>query len=356
MGKLINLNLYNKYRPNTFSELYGQDHVTKPIESHIKEGNLPHSIILYGPAGVGKTTVGRLIAKALNKSPHGVVEKDSAIDGGKDAVKLLQTDIYNKPFEGDYKTYIFDEAQEITKAAFSSLLKITEEPPPHIKFIFVTTEFDKIPNTIKSRSQCYSFNRIPNSIIRKKLLEIIKSENQNIPDSLLNLIVNSGLGSLRNAIVSLENVMTAYLSGQTEENIANILGVMGNARMDDLILAHLSFSFKSFYERSRLLLPEKTDTLKAIYELEQYIMDCRLSWAMPILKDDMRSDVDGLLTKLESKVDNSSDKKLKSKQLGDRLDSLYDSLVQLEHDLKITSNKEACLNRFVVKVAKTWHD
>ena len=356
MSNKIHTNLYNKYRPNNFNQVIGQDHVTKIIEQQIKDNSLPHTLILYGPYGTGKTSCARLIAKALNPSNYGLIEKDSSVDGGKGDIVDLQTDIYNQPFVGNYKTYIFDEAHEITKKAFSSLLKITEEPPSHVKFIFVTTDFEKIPLTIKSRSQCHCFVRLKNNIIRQHVLDIIKLEKQNIPESIVNLIVESGNGSLRNAIVALETIISIYKSGNNVTNISDILGILGTTRIVSFINAYLNKDFKTLNDLVPMFYGENTDTLKALHTLQQFVVDSRICLILPKMQDEVRSNVESLVSKFNESFKDKSKEDIISerKRLGILLDLLYDLLLDLEVDLKKTSNKEAIFTRFIIKLAKTW--
>jgi len=350
------LDLANKFRPTNFSEVFGQEHVCKLLEEQVKEKRVPNCIIMYGSSGVGKTSASRILASMLNPSPHGTIEKDSAMEGGKDNIRNLQLDVYNKPFIGEYKTYIFDEAHEITKAAFASLLKVTEEPPSHVKFIFVTTEFDKIPLNIKSRSQSHSFNRIPAKLIKERVLQIIKAENFELTDNLLNTVVQAGNGSLRNSIIALESVITACMAGQTELDIANNLGILGASRLNEFVSAYLFRNFKKLHEVSGMFLPEKTDILRAIYDLQQYTMDARLCLAMPDMLNLVKSDVESLLINVDQKLCNCvPDEKQKCKKsAGANLDILYDLSLDFESEVKRTSNKEACLTRFIVKLAQSW--
>jgi len=149
--------LHLKHRPTDFLSVKGQDHVTLLLGKQVESKSVPNCIILYGPSGVGKTTVSRIIAKLLNDHPSGTIEIDSALDGGKDSVKQDQLDLYNYPLSGEFKTYIYNEAQELTRQSFGSLLNMLEEPPEHVRFILVTNNFDKIPLNIKSRSQSHHF-------------------------------------------------------------------------------------------------------------------------------------------------------------------------------------------------------
>lgn len=348
--------LYNKWRPSDFSELVGQEHVTKVIQEQLQNNNLPKCLILYGPPGCGKTSLGRLIAKTLNPSEHGLIEKDSAFEGGKDVIRELQTSIYNKPFIGDYKVYLFDEAHQISKAGFSSLLKLTEEPPEHVRFIFVTTEFDKIPLNIKSRSQSHSLNRLNNKVIRERLQTIIKGEGLDIPVDLINLIIDSASGSLRNAIVNLETVVASYKSGNTELSIAKTLGVLGSKRLSDFVTSYLFENFKKLDQTIEMFYPENTDLAQALSNLQQYIIDCRYSVIFPEFKEISKSDVNPFLETIETILKGKSPDDIKKANisLGRSLDTLYDLTLDLEVNLNKTSNKEAALKRFVIKLAQSW--
>lgn len=342
--------LYNKHRPKSFLDVVGQDHITKILESHIKEENLPHCIIMYGPPGTGKTSCARIVANMLNSSNHGVIEKDCSSEGGKDSLKTIQIDAYNKPMLGEWKTYIFDEAQEIGKKAFGSLLKVTEEPPEKVIFIFVTTEFNKIPGTIKSRSKSLSFNRIQNRIIREKVEEILKIEGRELPESLIDLAVHSGGGSLRNTLVNLETVLIQYPGEVDESKIAESLGVIGIKRLTEFSCAYLYKDFKKLHDMVSMFYEEYTDTTKAMSDLQQFIMDCRLAITLPTIKDSVKSNIDYFfeLTQVDQK-----DVSYR-KSLGSKLDFMYDLTLDLESDLRRSTNKEAVLTRFLIKLAKSW--
>ena len=348
--------LYNKYRPKKFKELVGQDHITLLIESQLKSKCLPKSLIFYGPPGTGKTSIARLIASELNPSSYGLLEKDSSLEGSKDNIKNIQSEIYNKPFEGKYKTIIFEEAQEIGKAAFSSLLKITEEPPDHVHFVFTTTEFDKIPLSIKSRSQNHKFVRMTNGVIRGKLKEIIKKEKLNINDSLLSLIVASAGGSMRNGIVSLESIITACQSNQSENDIQSILGIISPAKITQFITSFINKDFTNLLKLKGIFNEENIDVQRTLYNLQQLLMDCRMWLAIPSLKEELHTDV-SFFSEYTDKLIVNKDKKealYLKKSIGSHLDRLYDLSLEFESNLRLTNNKTACIDRFIIKLAKSW--
>jgi DNA polymerase III subunit gamma/tau len=348
------MNLYNKYRPSTLDELKGQDQVVEVIKSHLKDHTLPHFLIFYGFIGTGKTTLARIVANILNPSKHGIVEKDCGNDGGKDDMRLLVSELYNKPLVGDHKTYIIEEAHLLTKQAFTALLKPTEEPPSHVTFIFTTTDFDKIPANIKSRAKSFSFNKLNHLVIKDRLLEIAKAENEVIPDEIINLVTNVSSGSLRNAIVALETVITAYKSGKTVVDIADVLGVVGYSRLFSFVKSTVIGDFKKMHQCIATFCDDKTDSLKAVYDLQQFIMDCRIYLTIKVDPNGLRSDISNFITWFEGEFTQKipADIKAFKKSIGGKLDTIYDLTLELESNLKRTSNKEALFTRFLIKLAQ----
>lgn len=346
MSETKTLNFPNKFRPGTFDEVIGQEHVTNILQAHIESGNIPPCIILYGPPGTGKTTIARIFAKSLNPSEHGRIELDSAEDGGKDKIQGLISSVPNAPLVGNYKTYIFDESQEITRQAFSSLLKITEEPPPHVKFIFLTTDFDKIPQSIVSRSEIHSLVRISNVDIKERLQQVVKQEEESVSDDVLNLVVQSSNGSLRNALIRLEEILTVG-ADSTSDTVETFLGLVSSKKLTKFILAYAFKDFKRLFEATEIFKSEKTETAKVVYDLEQLVMDARLFLLDAGLTNITKSDLTYFSSYLEKK---NIDKKI----LGESLDRLYDLTIQFESDLKRTSNKDALVTRFLIKLAQSF--
>lgn len=349
------MSLYNKYRPNSFQELKGQDHITKIILSHLEDNSLPHSLIFYGQIGSGKTSMARLVANYLNKSEYGLIEKDSALDGSKGDIKLLSNDIYNKPLIGNHKTYIIDEAHLLTKQAFSSLLKTIEEPPNNVTFIFTTTDFEKIPANIKSRSKSFCFNVISNSVIKERILEILNLEGKILPEEVINLVVENSSGSLRNAIVSLETAIVNYNKNDIDiDTLADILGIVGSNRLFNLIEAFILKDFKKLFSVLQCFNEEKTDPLKAIYDLQQYLMDCRIYLTLGntiTTKSDINKFKEWLSLNIKD-ITSKEDLKNFKRSIGGKLDIIYDSTLTLEDSVHKTSNKSALFIRYAIKLAQ----
>ncbi len=242
-----------KWRPQAFSEVVFQDHVSKTIQNSIKQGRTSHAYLFSGPRGVGKTTMARILAKALNcvhgptPEPCGVcencveikqgisfdvIEIDGASNNGVDNIRELRENVNFAPAKSKYKIYIIDEVHMVTTAAFNALLKTLEEPPPHIVFIFATTEIHKIPDTILSRCQKYFFKKIPIEVVVNHLAAIVKKEGYNISANALYPVARIADGSMRDAqslleqVISFSGLSTGDSTEISEQDALAILGVV----------------------------------------------------------------------------------------------------------------------------------
>lgn len=242
-----------KWRPQAFSEVVFQDHVSKTIQNSIKQGRASHAYLFSGPRGVGKTTMARILAKALNcvhgptPEPCGVcencveikqgisfdvIEIDGASNNGVDNIRELRENVNFAPAKSKYKIYIIDEVHMVTTQAFNALLKTLEEPPPHIVFIFATTEIHKIPDTILSRCQKYFFKKIPIEVVVNHLAGIVKKEGYNISANALYPVARIADGSMRDAqslleqVISFSGLSTGDSAEISEQDALAILGVV----------------------------------------------------------------------------------------------------------------------------------
>jgi DNA polymerase-3 subunit gamma/tau len=247
-SQTTHLVLARKWRPERFSELVGQEHVTRTLSEALKRGRIAHAFLFTGIRGVGKTTAARILARCLNcekgptAEPCGECAACVEIRGGRsldvseidgatyrkieDARAIIENLSY-RPARDRFKIYIIDEAHQLTDSAFNALLKTLEEPPPHVKFILATTEPQKMPETILSRLQRYDFRRIPYATILERLKDLARREGLEVEESALRLLAREAGGSMRDAERMLETAMaTATAAGKaTEAEVASSLGV-----------------------------------------------------------------------------------------------------------------------------------
>ncbi len=239
--------LARKYRPKTFTDMIGQEHVVRTLRNAIALGRVHHAFVFSGVRGVGKTTAARVLARALNcaegptadpcdRCPNcigmlagnsaDVIEIDGASNTGVDHVRSLRESAQYMPSSGRYKLFIIDEVHMLSNAAFNALLKILEEPPAHVKFIFATTEPRKIPVTVLSRCQRYDFRRVSVGALQKHVAEICKAEGISIGDDALYTVATQAQGSVRDALSLLDQVLSFVGSDPSPEAVAACLGAI----------------------------------------------------------------------------------------------------------------------------------
>ena len=203
------LALYRKYRPAEFDAVVGQEAVVKVLTGALKQGQIVHAYLFAGARGTGKTSVARLLAKALGTHAHDLYEIDAASNRGIDEIRELREAVRTLPFNSKYKVYIIDEAHMLTKEAFNALLKTLEEPPSHVIFILATTEVHKLPETIISRCQQFTFRQPGLEELRTVITRTAKQEGRKLEPAALNLIALLGDGSYRDALGVLQQVFAA---------------------------------------------------------------------------------------------------------------------------------------------------
>jgi DNA polymerase-3 subunit gamma/tau len=252
--------LYRTYRPQTFSEVVGQDPVVRTLTNAIETGRVRQAYLFAGPRGTGKTSLARILAKGLN-CEHGptaepdntchscvsisagtsldVIEMDAASQRGIDDIREIRERVVLQPVEGRSKVYILDEAHQLTDAAWNALLKLIEEPPPHLLFVFCTTELAKVLPTVRSRCQTFTLQRPRLPDLIKLLRRVADGESMDVPDAALGLIARSGRGSFRDAVSTLDQLAAATGGTITVQDVLQLLGAVEEEvlfRLCDLVV------------------------------------------------------------------------------------------------------------------------
>ncbi|WP_018786540.1 DNA polymerase III subunit gamma and tau [Micromonospora sp. CNB394] len=252
------LALYRKYRPRTFAEMIGQEQVTEPLSQALRSGRLNHAYLFSGPRGCGKTSSARILARSLNceqgptpepcgqcdscrgLAPDGggsidVIEIDAASHGGVDDARELREKAFFAPARSRFKIYIIDEAHMVSSAGFNALLKLVEEPPEYVKFIFATTEPEKVLGTIKSRTHHYPFRLFPPKVVRPYLEQLCEAEGVKVEPAVFPLVVRAGGGSMRDSLSVLDQLIAgAGPEGVGYARAAALLGVTDAALIDEM--------------------------------------------------------------------------------------------------------------------------
>lgn len=240
--------LYRKFRPGDFNDVKGQEHIVTTLKNQVKTNRIGHAYLFSGTRGTGKTTVAKILAKAVNcenpkdgnpcnecsscisinkESAMNIIEIDGASHNKVDNMREIIEEVRYSPAQGRYKVYIIDEAHMVTPQAFNALLKTLEEPPSYVIFILATTDPHKILLTIKSRCQKYNFKRITVDTIIERLKEVVKGEGVEVEEKALNYIARVAEGSMRDAISLLDQCIAVYLGEQlTYDKVLNVLGAM----------------------------------------------------------------------------------------------------------------------------------
>lgn len=317
---MANLVLYRKYRPQKFSDVVGQEHITRTISNAIAMGEIAHAYLFAGPRGTGKTTLARLLAKSLNcekrkpDEPHSakasrgeyepclkclsceevakgispdIIEIDAASNRGIDEIRLLKEAVRFAPTRGEYKIYIIDEVHMLTKEAFNALLKTLEEPPSHVIFVMATTEINKVLPTIISRSQRFDFRRLRHSEIKERLAHITKCEGKKLDPKIFDMIAARADGCARDA----ENLLGQILvvgEGLSLDDIRSLLGLTDIQAISEFI-GHLAVgSRKDALAHLSALSERGVDHEEFVRSLLGYIR-----WMMYLKVDDKLSDIVG---------------------------------------------------------------
>ena len=352
--------LARKWRPQVFEDVIGQEHITQTLINAIKSGRLSHAYLFSGPRGVGKTTIARILAKAINceKGEPGVPcnecpacteitngssvdvqEIDGASNRGIDEIRELRESTKYMPSSSKYRIYIIDEVHMLTKEAFNALLKTLEEPPAHVKFIFATTESHKVPMTILSRCQRFDFKRISPAQIIDHLEKMTQREGIECSRTGLAIIAKQAEGSMRDAQSLLDQVISFTGSNVEDGNITEVLGIIDR----DII-----------FETSRAIIEgEPQKCLEIVDQIYNYGSDIKEFYRA--LMDQFRNILISLIASPEYLLDMSeSEKEEVARQAGiagsEKLQVLLNFMISREEDLRYTSHPRLILETTLIKL------
>ena len=283
--------LYRSYRPQTFGEVAGQEHIVTTLKNAIKENRISHAYLFAGPRGTGKTTVAKLLAKALNCTGENppcdqcpnckaitvgehpdVIEIDAASNNGVDEVRDLIDKVKYAPINGKYKVYIIDEVHMMSTGAFNALLKTLEEPPAHIVFVLATTEPHKILPTIISRCQRFDFKKVENHDIISRLEYVLKSENKKYELPALESVAKLAEGGMRDALSILEQCL-AYNNELTVESVNMVYGLLSMDNKISFIKQLLSKDIKGVLTSLDNMLSGSIDIKRLTFDLVDVLKD-----------------------------------------------------------------------------------
>ncbi|CAM5550469.1 hypothetical protein SNARM312S_00670 [Streptomyces narbonensis] len=299
------LALYRRYRPESFAEVIGQEHVTDPLQQALRNNRVNHAYLFSGPRGCGKTTSARILARCLNceqgptPTPCGecqscrdlarngpgsidVIEIDAASHGGVDDARDLREKAFFGPASSRYKIYIIDEAHMVTSAGFNALLKVVEEPPEHLKFIFATTEPEKVIGTIRSRTHHYPFRLVPPGTLREYLGEVCGREGARVEDGVLPLVVRAGAGSVRDSM----SVMDQLLAGAADDGVTysmatSLLGYTDGSLLDSVVDAFAAGDGAAAFEVVDRVIEGGNDPRRFVADLLERLRDLVILAAVP---------------------------------------------------------------------------
>ncbi|MEU6984132.1 DNA polymerase III subunit gamma and tau [Streptomyces sp. NPDC046324] len=302
---MSSLALYRRYRPESFAEVIGQEHVTDPLQQALRNNRVNHAYLFSGPRGCGKTTSARILARCLNceqgptPTPCGecqscrdlarngpgsidVIEIDAASHGGVDDARDLREKAFFGPASSRYKIYIIDEAHMVTSAGFNALLKVVEEPPEHLKFIFATTEPEKVIGTIRSRTHHYPFRLVPPGTLREYLGEVCGREGIPVADGVLPLVVRAGAGSVRDSM----SVMDQLLAGAADDGVTyamatSLLGYTDGSLLDSVVDAFAAGDGAAAFEVVDRVIEGGNDPRRFVADLLERLRDLVILAAVP---------------------------------------------------------------------------
>jgi DNA polymerase-3 subunit gamma/tau len=352
-----------KYRPQTFDDLVGQTHVTRTLKNAVEQNRLAHAYLFVGPRGIGKTSTARILAKALNcvngptVTPCGVcdsckeitagnsldvLEIDGASNNGVEQVRELRDNVRYAPSKGHFKIYIIDEVHMLTSAAFNALLKTLEEPPPHVKFIFATTEPQKVLPTILSRCQRFDLHRIPANLIAQHLQFIAGKEKIVLDPAAAHAIAKGADGGLRDAESMLDQLVAFCGDKIAEPDVLSVFGFTSEQTVANFTEKILRGETPEALELLHTEADSGKDMMKLMSDLISYLRDLLVGKVKPeALADDLNPDLQKSLETQAAMIET------------DRLLELIDQFAAAEGRMKWAPNKRLHFEVAIIKAIQT---
>ncbi len=352
-----------KYRPQSFDQMVGQNHITQTINNAVKNNRIPHALLFTGLRGTGKTSSARILAKTLrcekpvNNSPCNqcqncleiaasrsvdVIEIDGASNNGVDAIRDLRDNVMFAPSSGKYKVFIIDEVHMLSTSAFNALLKTLEEPPAHVIFILATTEVHKIPQTILSRCQRFDFRRIPLKQVAEHLKQICELENISADKAALWLIAKQGEGSMRDSLSLLDQVISFTDSNLTESQVSQVLGLTERTLIFEVFDCLLNRDSKALVSCLERLSVSGQNPLLFLEDLSKLVRHSLLLKADPTSTDliDLPEDEINLLLQKIMRVTNAD------------LNIFFDMLIKGMQDLNLSEDAQLVFEVVLLRISQ----
>ena len=356
--------LYRKFRPTTFADVVGQEHITRTLRNQIMADRVGHAYLFNGGRGTGKTSSAKILARAinclnpkdgepcneceicrgaLNGSLTDIVEMDAASNNSVEDIRSIREEVNFLPTKAKYRVYIIDEVHMLSPGAFNALLKTLEEPPEHVKFILATTEPQKLPATILSRCQRFDFKRISNEDIIKRLKVVCNESNIEITDSALNIIAVLSEGALRDALSILERCIQDGENKIDEDKIKDLVGIPKIAFVNSITEAIIDYDIDKALKSMDDILNEGKDLNNFLWEIIKYIKD------ILIYKSSKKAD-------LYSEDEIANINAISEKVTKEKLVNLIYELSKLETDMKWSTQKTIMFQAGIIKLCSNEFD
>ena len=350
--------LYRKFRPLTFSEIVGQDHITRTLKNQIISGRVGHAYLFNGGRGTGKTSAAKVLARAinclnpkdgepcneceickgaLNGSLTDIVEMDAASNNGVEDIRAIREEVNFLPTKAKYRVYIIDEVHMLSIGAFNALLKTLEEPPEHVKFILATTEPQRLPATILSRCQRFDFKRISNDNIIKRLKIVCKESNIEISEEAMQMIAVLAEGAMRDALSILERCVQDGENKIDENKIRDLVGIPKITYVHNIVEGLVDYDVDKSLQGVDIVLNEGKDITNLLWEMIKYVKD------ILVFKTSKKLD---LYTEEEMKKINELAEKVSKEKL---IDLVY-KLSELESDIKWSTQKTIVFQAGIIRL------